>query len=174
VGTQVSKNRKRRSLGRDCKSRLGTEKHINTGPISRKTKKELTVGFHGKSTDATCEVVDEFVRFLEAAFSMHCAEGKITKNGRTPTKVHHGDPTVLGEASNVQPALKHSCPQKNEPEIPSLRAMRMRSRRSEKRTDFAQVGHSNLDGGFPLMQFELWHLIAVSTMLVDVRMKGKE
>lgn len=161
-------------MGRDCKSRLGTEKHINTGPISRKTEKELTIGFHGKSTDATCEVVDKFVRFLEATFSMHCAEGETTKKGRTPTKVHHGNPTNLGEASNVQPALKHSCPQKNEPEIPSLHAMRMRSRRSEKRTDFAQVGHSNFDGGFPLMQFELWHLTAVSTMLVNVRMKGKD
>jgi len=78
----------------------------------------------------------------------------------------------LEGASNVQPALKHSCPQKNEPVIPSLHAMRLGSRRSEKRADFAQVGHSNLDGGFPLIQFELWHLTTVSTMLADVRRGG--
>lgn len=36
-------------------------------------------------------------------------------------------------------------------------------------TDFAQVGHSSLDGGFPLIQFELWHLTVVSTMPTDMR-----
>ena len=112
--------------------------------------------------------------FLKAAFSTLYAEDGEQKKGRTPAKVHYGGSINLEAARNVQPALKHSWPQKNEPAIPSLHMVRLGSRYSEKRADFAQVGHSNLDGGFPLIQFELWHLVAVSTMLVDVLRGGSK
>lgn len=96
-------------------------------------------------------------------------KGEDNKKGRTPAKDDYSGLLGLEEATNVQPALKHSCSQKNEPAIPSLHGVSLRSRRREKRADFAQVGHSSLDGGFPLMQFELWHLTVVSTMPTDMR-----
>jgi len=38
--------------------------------------KELTIGFHGKSADTAGEVVNMFVSFLRATFSILHAEGK--------------------------------------------------------------------------------------------------
>jgi len=149
---------------------LETDRGLNTDLFSWKTQKELTVGFHGKSTNTAGEIVDEFVGFLKAKpqYGLSGRE-KTAKKGRTPAKDHYNGSLSLEETTNVQPALKHSCPQKNEPAIPSLRAVRLRSRGRERRTDFAQVGHSSLDGGFPLMQLELWHLTVVSTMPTDMR-----
>lgn len=122
-----------------------------------KIGKEQTIRFHGKTPETTGKVVNKLVSFLEEKLNMTAAEGGgITEGkGRTPTKVDYNGPVNLEGASNIQPALKHSCPQKNEPAIPSLHAMRLRNRRREVGSDLAQVGHSNLDEGFPLIQLEL-------------------
>lgn len=113
----------------DCRSPLETDRNLNTDLVSRKTQKELTVGFHRKGTDTAGEIVDEFVGFLKAKpqYSLPGRE-KTTKKGRTPTKYHYGGSLSLEKTTNVQPALKHSCPQKNEPAIPSLHAVRLRGR----------------------------------------------
>jgi hypothetical protein len=52
--------------------------------------------------------------------------------------------------------LKHSCPQKKEPRIPSLVIEVNSSARASHVTYLLQVGHSNRDGGFPCRQLVLW------------------
>lgn len=78
--------------------------------------------------------------------------------------------------SNVHPALKHSCPQKNEPRIPSLPtsttnaalvpSQKVRAAASID-TDLLQVGHSSLDGGLPLGHDELWQRTTLLSLAVD-------
>jgi hypothetical protein len=106
-------------LGKGCKRCLETDRHLNTGLVSWKTRKGLTIGFHGKGADAAGEVVDKFVGFLEAAFSIFPLQDDRKKDEPLRKFITEGS-VNLEEASNVQPALKHSCPQKNEPVIPSL------------------------------------------------------
>jgi len=73
-----------------CRSPLETDRNLNTDLVSRKTQKELTVGFHGKGADTAGEIVDKFVGFLKAKpqYSLPGRE-KATKKGRTPTKYHY-------------------------------------------------------------------------------------
>lgn len=57
-----------------------------------------------------------------------------------------------------QSPLKHSCPQKKEPRIPSLLRVNFSadSRMQHGATYLLHVGHSSRDGGFPCGQLELW------------------
>ena len=90
-------------------------------------QKEPTVGFHGKSGNAAGEIVDDLVCFLKADFSIssHKRKRVAEKARRTPAKGYYKGSLDPEDVGNVQPALKHSWPQKNEPAIPSLHGMRL-------------------------------------------------
>jgi hypothetical protein len=65
-----------------------------------------------------------------------------------------------------QSLLKHSCPQKKEPRIPSLLRVDFSadSRMQHGATYLLHVGHSSRDGGFPCGQLELWQSTVAEVM----------
>ena len=150
-------------------SHLETDRNLNTDLVCWKKYKELTVGFHGKSANSAGEVVDEFVGFLKTKPQYALPGGRGQQKRANPyerslqrfTEPRRGNQRTTSLKA-LLPAKKRTCDTK-----PAWDEIAKQTKGREG-ADFAHVGHSNLDRGFPLMQLELWHLTVVSTMPMDM------
>ena len=94
--------------------------------------------------------MNNFVIFLSEASALVKVQYALT---HTPVEhLKH----VLSERDDLQSALKHSCPQKNEPRIPNLHKPGLEKQKRAAIGYLLHVGHSSRDGGFPFGQAELW------------------